>query len=85
MKTRRKTLLLSMRRYAHDAGVNSGAEDRAGKVTAHASLSAATRIGCKGSDSEDKMIVVEECQTSRQIFIFKRSAPQFEGSRHRLL
>ena len=41
MKTRRKTLLLSMRRYAHKAGINSGAEDRAGKVTAHASLSAA--------------------------------------------
>ena len=44
MKTRRKTLPQSMRRYAHKVGINSGAEDRAGTVTAHASLSAAAMM-----------------------------------------
>ena len=79
MKTRRKTLLLSMRTYVHKAGINSVAEDRTGKGNSTCFVVSgcnndwnfsAERINWKGSDSEDKMIVVGECQSSRQFFIF---------------
>jgi len=65
--------------------VGGRGEDRAGKVTTHTSLSApAIMIGTfprngivfKGSDLEDKMIVVEECQTSRQCSSSKLQLPK---------